>query len=152
MDEILGFDGPNFFLSNFSRHPVMLAGIQFPTVEHGFQAAKAFSDPLLLSKIMLAETPKDAKMLGRKAKLHPHWGQRLRYTTMRTLLRSKFQSIHLATMLIATDNALIVESNTWHDNVWGDCTCGRNSCSYAGFNLLGDMLMDLRSQLNPEIL
>jgi uncharacterized phage-like protein YoqJ len=65
---------------------------------------------------------------------------------MRDVLAAKFSDRGLAARLIATGDALLVESNTWCDQVWGDCTCPAHRAAPGG-NLLGLALMDLRDTL-----
>jgi predicted NAD-dependent protein-ADP-ribosyltransferase YbiA (DUF1768 family) len=50
----------------------------------------------------------------------------------------------LARLLCATGDIPLVEQNTWHDNYWGDCRCGRPSCGEPGKNYLGGILMAAR--------
>ncbi|WP_433258205.1 hypothetical protein ACQPYK_22785 [Streptosporangium sp. CA-135522] len=42
-----------------------------------------------------------------------------------------------------TGQAFLEEGNTWHDTTWGNCTCGRQSCTAPGANILRRMLMRL---------
>lgn len=53
------------FLSNFYPAPVSLDGVDYPTVEHAFQAAKTF-DPKQRAPIRNARTPSSAKSMARR--------------------------------------------------------------------------------------
>jgi predicted NAD-dependent protein-ADP-ribosyltransferase YbiA (DUF1768 family) len=47
--------------------------------------------------------------------------------------------------LIATDGSPLIEGNTWHDCIWGTCTC--TMCGGKGLNWLGRILMHVRDAL-----
>jgi predicted NAD-dependent protein-ADP-ribosyltransferase YbiA (DUF1768 family) len=61
------------------------------------------------------------------------------------VLEAKFADRDLADRLVATHPHKLVEGNTWHDQFWGDCHCGR--CPGEGENMLGVALMELRDKL-----
>jgi predicted NAD-dependent protein-ADP-ribosyltransferase YbiA (DUF1768 family) len=93
-----------------------------------------------------------AKKRGRTVTLKPNWDETERFKAMRTTLGYKFTGIpYLAKHLVDTGDAYLVEGNTWHDQVWGDCTCGRPSCAVPGKNYLGKLLMELREDLRKWI-
>ena len=55
-------------------------------------------------------------------------------------------------ILLSTNDAILIEGNTWHDNTWGDCSCGdRPECKKPGLNLLGKALMLVRKELQDEL-
>ncbi|MGH7964516.1 MAG: NADAR family protein [Candidatus Binatia bacterium] len=135
------------FLSNFHPHPLTISGVTYPTNEHAFQAAKT-TDPQQRRYIAEAQAPKAAEQRGREIHLRPGWGAYLRYTVMEYLIGKKFiAESALARMLIDTGNAVLIEGNARHDNLWGDCRCGRSSCEPVGANILGWMLMKRRAEL-----
>lgn len=136
------FEGEHAFLSNF--HP---GGPN--TVEHGFQANKTL-DSGWFNRILAAPTPGKAKRLGRKAPLRPDW-ENVKVPVMLDLLRVKFSVPALRERLLATGNAELIEGNTWHDNFWGDCTCGRPECQEPGNNTLGDLLMQVRAEIREAM-
>jgi hypothetical protein len=71
---------------------------------------------------------------------------------MTRIVEAKFnQNIGIAQRLIDTGDAELVEEGWWHDNFWGNCTCGRPQCKEAGFNQLGTILMSVRSLLQQDI-
>jgi len=70
--DILEFEGTYRFLSNFWPVKVELDGLEYPSVEHAFQAAKTL-DAREREKIRLAKSPADAKKLGRAVTLREGW-------------------------------------------------------------------------------
>ncbi len=142
---IASFDQENAFLSNFYPSPVVYEGVEYPTVEHAFQAAKTLDNAERV-RVRSAATPGLAKRLGRKVALRSDWEQ-TKIDIMRRLLVEKFKDGPLRTALLATDPAALVEGNRWHDNFWGDCRCQR--CSKRnGSNVLGNLLMEIREMLS----
>jgi len=142
------FSGDLEFLSNFSRYSCELDDVEYPTVENAFQAAKLPYPSDRVEHFKLNQvSPAEAKRIGRSVQLRPDWEQ-IKLPTMRLLLASKF-TFHsgLASMLVATGNLHLVETNTWHDQIWGDCICGASKCASPGQNLLGSSLMWLRFYL-----
>lgn len=146
------FGGPHRFLSNF--WPATVIGeddVAYPTVEHAYQASKTYR---LAWKQVIGELPANqaglVKQLGRYCTLRPNWeNDKLR--VMLDLLRQKFNIPELREQLIATGDAKLVERNWWHDNFWGDCTCGRDECAAPGLNHLGNMLMAVRLEVDPNL-
>ena len=137
------FRGPTYFLSNFYRHPVRIGDDVYPTAEHAYQALKA-DDPRERAWVVAAETPLIAKRRGRKVRVVSYWAD-IRILVMDQVLAAKFGDPELADRLLTTRPHTLVEGNTWHDQFWGDCHCGR--CPGAGENMLGFALMELRDTL-----
>lgn len=123
--------GDHSFLSNFYPHGNW-------TVEHHYQAAKT-DDPIWAARIINANTPGQAKKLGRKAPMRPTWDSE-KNVVMLSLLRIKFLWPDLAAALIATGDATLIEGNHWGDTYWG-------VCKGVGENHLGRLLMQVRSEL-----
>jgi ribA/ribD-fused uncharacterized protein len=141
---IVEFDGENEFLSNFYHSPIFYEGIVYPTNEHFFQAMKTL-DPEERKEIAAADTPGQAKRMGRSVTLRPDW-ERIKVDVMRTGLMLKFTDAALAKKLLDTGDEELVEGNWWHDNTWGNCHCPK--CSrLGGRNLLGMLLMEVRKEL-----
>lgn len=142
------FYGRWAFLSNFFPAVLTWEGITYPSAEHAYNAAKTL-DIGLQHAIAYAETPRLAKKMGRKlADLRPGWEGQVRFQAMAEILRAKF-TYHPARIqaLISTRDAVLIEGNRWHDQVWGDCYCGRLECLPAGRNCLGLALTALRESL-----
>lgn len=153
-DGIASFQGEYRFLSNFYPCSVVLDGVDYPSVEHAFQAAKARIDDVLvhfdphlgpLTKpvrmvIRSASTPGQAKRLGRKIKLRPGW-EDMRLEVMEGLVRQKFTNDWcLAERLLKTGDAELIEGNWWGDTFWG-------VCQGKGENNLGKILMRVREEV-----
>ena len=142
------FDGEFAFLSNF--YPSIITdeyGITYPTVEHYFQAQKTIN---IAERVAIAdaETPGRAKRMGRNVALRHDW-EAIKIDVMRQGLEMKFQDTNLRARLLETGSMPLVEGNVWHDNIWGDCQCGR--CVNApGRNILGKLLMDLRERVRTQ--
>ncbi|WP_306673705.1 NADAR family protein [Tahibacter caeni] len=127
--------------SNFSPHPIRLAGKRWPTSEHYFQAQK-FHDAAYAERIRQAHSPMDAAILGRdrRQKLRRDW-ESVKVEVMRTALRAKFtQHADLAALLLSTGDAKLIE-HTGNDSYWADGGDG------SGKNWLGRLLMELREAL-----
>lgn len=135
------FQGPYRFLSNFWPAMVQLDEVNYPTVEHAYQAAKTF-DPKWRLYVGNAPTPSSAK---RRAKdipfedIRKDW-RRVNEGIMLDLLRQKFASNKLRDQLLATGEEELIEGNTWGDTFWG-------VCNGKGQNRLGKMLMQIREEL-----
>ena len=136
------FAGEFSFLSNFHPAPIVFEGIQFPTSEHAFQAAKTL-DHAERQKIAWLDTPGKAKRAGRKVTLQPNWDI-IKGNIMRTIVRAKFQqNPDLAAQLVATGDAELIEGNNWGDTFWGVCR-GK------GRNILGKILQQVRAELKAD--
>jgi ribA/ribD-fused uncharacterized protein len=139
------FHGEFAFLSNFAPCEIEWDGKVWPTLEHAYQASKTL-DPAEQEAIRLAETPGRAKRLGGKATLTEDWPHR-RFDAMYTLLKIKFAKEPFRSQLLATDSALLIEGNDWHDQLWGDCVCEKH-IGTPGLNMLGELLMLIRWKLS----
>jgi len=137
---IANFDGKYAWLSNFAESPIEYEGIQYPTVEHAFQAAKTF-DGDKRAAIAELETPGKAKRAGRNLQLRTDW-EVVKMPIMFELLLLKFADPVLKASLLETGDCLLIEGNNWHDNIWGVCTC--DNCKCTGKNTLGTLLMAIR--------
>jgi ribA/ribD-fused uncharacterized protein len=141
---IKNFKGQYRFLSNFYPSIVTLDKLEYPTVEHAYQAAK--TENLKLREVIKnCETASVAKRLGYILKLRTDW-ETIKIFQMRNLLIQKFNIIELKEKLLQTKNINLIEGNYWHDNFWGNCTCQK--CTHiAGQNNLGKLLMEIRTEL-----
>jgi len=131
------FKGKYRFLSNFYLSPFSICGIQFITVEHFYQAMKT-NDYDDFTRIVTAETPGEAKKLGRNVMLREDW-EHIKEDVMFTGLEAKFnQNPDLKQMLIDIGSQVLQEGNYWNDKYWGiDLKTGK------GKNRLGILLMRL---------
>lgn len=139
------FEKENEFMSNFYRATFIFAGREWVTVEHAYQAFKS-RERILQDHIRGLSTPRLAKNAGRVVDMRNDWPQ-VKEPIMRQLVRAKFtQNEDMAEKLLRTGSEEIVEDNYWHDNIWGDCTCGKCH-DRVGQNLLGKILMEIRQEL-----
>lgn len=140
---ITNFSGEFEFLSNFFPVDVYHEGILYHSTEAAFQAAKTL-DVSMKQRIANAETPGQAKRLGRQVVLRIDW-EEYKDKVMLDLLRKKFaRGTDLAKRLNATGEAILIEGTTWHDQYWGVCTCPK--CGGKGRNILGQLLMIVRTE------
>lgn len=145
-EPITSFSGRYRWLSNFYVSPVVVASPHvtltpyiYASVEHAFAAAKA-KHRLDHEAVAGCSTPGKAKALGRKVEKWDDWDER-RVDVMANCLAAKFApGTALASMLIATGDAELVEGNHWNDIFWG-------VCDGKGLNNLGILLMSVRQRL-----
>ena len=112
------FEGEYRFLSNFHDSIVDVNHRMFASAEHAYQACKT-RDPVWQEDIRLARSPAMAKRLGRACPLRDDW-HIVKVNVMSHILRCKFaHGSALAEKLLATDDQMLVEGNTWNDTFWG---------------------------------
>ena len=144
---ITKFKGEFRWLSNFYLVPVVLDGMTFASVEHAYVAAKTL-DPQVRERIRRLPTAAQAKrfgrIIGKSIPFRPAWSNDIRIRLMRDLLRQKFTDPDLRQRLITTGAEELVETNFWHDQVWGRCSYA--TCGSAGANWLGRLLMQVREE------
>lgn len=135
---ITRFDGAHRFLSNFQPCRVVLDNVEYPSVEHAYQAAKTLD---LTARAFIASqtSPGRAKRAGRQVPMRDDW-ERVKLAVMLDLLRQKFAHADLRAQLIATSDDVLVEGNTWGDTFWG-------MCNGVGLNHLGRLLMQVRAEV-----
>lgn len=142
-NDITSFKGKYEFLSNFYMSPVSYGDIEYPSVEHAYQALKTLNLETRQTIANLA-TPGKAKKAGKSIELRPEW-ESIKQRVMLSLLLKKFHDPILRQMLLDTGDAELVEGNWWGDTYWGQCPVG------TGHNVLGRLLMAVRAQYQSEI-
>ncbi len=136
------FRGEYRFLSNFYPAPVVYEGINYPSVEHAYQAAKT-QDEAKRIQIAAMEKAADAKAAGRLVVLQPDW-EDVKLVVMKKLLRLKFaKDSDLAERLLDTGDEELAEGNNWGDAFWG-------VINGKGKNWLGKLLMKVRRELRKS--
>lgn len=135
------FQGKYRFLSNFWPAKVTLDNIEYPSVEHAYQAAKTL-DKSYRQKIFNCKSPGEAKRLGKRSPLRGDW-EEVKISIMTELLTQKFSHKHLELLLLETGEADLIEGNTWGDIYWG-------VCRGTGKNYLGKILVTLRETLKTK--
>lgn len=139
LDKIENFQSAAYrWLSNFWPVPVKLDGLEYPTTEHAFQAAKTL-DPKQRFLISALTDPGRAKQAGKKVTLRANWEQ-IKISVMRELLVQKFAIPELRERLLNTKDMILIEGNYWNDTFWG-------VCKGVGENHLGKLLMEIREEI-----
>lgn len=136
------FRGDFGFLSNFFESSLWVDGKQYRSVEHAYQAFKFGPGGDGHETVRNAKTPGIAKQLGKAALLPKDW-EDTKVDLMRRLVREKFKNPLLKTLLLATEDAELVEGNWWNDKFWG-------VCRGTGQNWLGKILMEVRAECKIE--
>jgi ribA/ribD-fused uncharacterized protein len=149
---ITRFTGEYRFLSNFWPCPVSLMLITYPSAEHAYQAHKVTSLDVRRSLASADLPAAEAKRWGKRQDLRPGW-ERVKKTIMLQVVLAKFiQHPDLAKLLAGTEDATLIEGNTWHDDFWGSCLCSR--CGEGdfsnGLNYLGQILMMARTIVRED--
>ncbi len=127
--------------SNFSRHPITVDGVLWPTSEHYFQAQKFAGTPFE-EEVRALPKPMLAAQMGRRRDLplRADW-EAVKDDVMLTALRAKFtQHPDLRALLLGTGDAHLIE-HTANDRYWADGGDG------SGRNRLGELLMQIRDEL-----
>jgi len=138
--KILQFKGKYGFLSNFASSSMIIDGKYYSTVENYFQSQKTL-DETESERIRLAMSPSAAKRLGRQCNMREDWDE-IKDEVMMKGLRAKFSRDNMREDLLATNNDILEEGNTWGDYYWGvDFNTG------IGENKLGKFLMQLRDEI-----
>lgn len=153
-DNVIVFFSQGSPLSNFHYAPFTVNNVNYTSNEQYIQASKAqlFDDDKTHAKIMQTSNPYDIKKLGNEVKnfVKQRWQQEAKKVAIAGCLAKFSQNGHLLEALIKTDGKLIGEASK--DSFWGvgkslsDETV-LDSTSWAGENLLGNVLMTVRDQL-----
>lgn len=154
-DDYFAFFGSKSPFSNFHVNDFVYHGTTFCCSEQAFMYAKAYimNDFEMANRIAShvlrgRETPLVYKRMGRKvANYDDSLWDKYRQRVMKSVLYSKFCEPSMRQLLIATGNRKIIEASPY-DHIWGagvslkDIDYKWNS--FAGENLLGRTLMELR--------
>jgi N-glycosidase YbiA len=140
--DIKGFFGPYCWLSNYHLVDIIFEDQVYKSTEHAYMASKTL-DPYARRAIQACATPKEAKQLGRRVKLRPHWDE-IKYDFMLQITRQKYDNSECRALLLATGDAYLEETNTWGDVYWG-------VCNGVGENNLGKIIMQVRDEINGSL-
>lgn len=132
------FRGEYRWLSNFHRVDVEFGGVRYPSTEHAYQAAKTL-DQLRRESIRVMPTCGMAKRAGQRLVLRADW-EFIKRDVMLELLRQKYRTPELRSLLLQTEDAVLIEGNTWGDTYWG-------VCGGVGENWLGRLTMQVRDEI-----
>jgi ribA/ribD-fused uncharacterized protein len=135
--------------------PFIYQGLEFKYPETFFQAMKVKKELLEIRKNISLMNPGQAKKFWRntynkKNYMREDWFN-INLDVMEYIIRYKFQegTSHFNRLIKTT--GLIVETNNWHDNWWGNCICGSKKCKEEGKNHLGLILTKVRDEYNENI-
>ncbi|MBA9859842.1 NADAR family protein [Ralstonia insidiosa] len=158
MHEIQGmtlFFGAEDALSNWHPAQFTYRGVEFTSVEQFMMYSKArlFSDDQTARKILSSREPREQKRLGREVR---GFDEAVWITKRKPIVtvgcREKFwQNPLLGEVLLGTDDTLLVEASPY-DRIygvglaWNDPRI-RDVSQWQGLNLLGEVLMEVRSWL-----
>ncbi|THH27317.1 hypothetical protein EUX98_g6868 [Antrodiella citrinella] len=139
-----GTEDPHYGFTNFSSHPVVYQGKEYPTSEHLFQSFKFHEyRPELAERIRIgSKYPSSALAEAHRLadEVRPDWFE-VNIEKMYETLRLKFsQHEGLRAELLSTGDAILVEASD-KDAFWGSGPNGQ------GRNELGKALMRLRDEL-----
>lgn len=142
LEAITVFDGEFAFLSNFFPCQIEFEGRIFQSSEHLFMSFKQDSEEWKDICAFGGFTPGQIKRKARKIELRPDW-EEIKVDCMKKAVMAKFsQSKELSIKLLLTDERQLVEGNVWKDTFWGvDLKTGE------GQNMLGKILMEVRTSL-----
>lgn len=134
------------YLANYSNYGFYKNGIFYKTVEHYYQSEK-FDDEDIKNKIINVETPKEASNIGRdRNNIRKDNFNSIKNKVMYEGILEKFrQNRNIAYKLIETRNREIAET-TVDEYYWG---IGKDK---TGQNIIGKILMQVRSKIKKEIL
>lgn len=142
MKTIKSFSGKYRFLSNFYLSTITIKHLEFNCVEQVYQCAKT-TNAFDYNKIYNEYSPGKQKKLGSKVEMEKNWEQVKVGVMFNAVLLKFMQNEKLRKQLIETDDAILIEGNTWGDVFWG-------KCDGKGKNWLGRILMIVRSLVaNP---
>lgn len=146
-NSITDFHDEHYWLDN-----MWLANIRwnnsltFHSVEQGFVYFKTRS-PEVRKAVLDEKDPYSCKAIGRTPGVMREDWDRIKFMIMAELVRRKFaQHEVLKRKLLNTGDLILIEGNTWDDNIWGHCICA-NCRDIPHQNMLGQILMGLRAEL-----
>jgi len=148
-DAITSFSGDYRFLSNFYPASIFYDGLDFPSVEHAYQASKTESR-MHREMIRDAKTPGQAKRMGRVVVVMPgYYTDGFSLSFMENFIVQKFVKHKvLRELLLRTGERQLVEGNSWGDRRWGMVLSGG---VWTGDNHLGIILMLVRGRIRQGV-
>ena len=136
--------------------PFEIAGVTYNTAEHYMMAHKAriFSDFGMEEKIIAANSPAEAKKLGRQVNGFDEqvWIKHRSSIVVEANIAKFSQHPQLKEFLLNTKNRILVEASPV-DRIWGiglaaDDPAAEDPNLWKGLNLLGFALMEVRAHLS----
>lgn len=152
------FFSENDIHSNFYPIEFEHEGHSFSSSEQAvmYRKAKLFGANTIADKILKAESPNEAKRIGRSKKIpfdEDVW-VRNRERIYYEVLIDKFKEPQLNKFLLETKNRILVEASPY-DKIWGAGLSEDNPLinypeQWPGKNLLGKILMQVRDYYNSD--
>lgn len=140
------YQGKNYWLNNFSPCQIVIFNVDKEerivavSVESAYHALR--SSDSKERREMAEMHPLEAKRYAYKHQLPPRADG---VKVMKKLLKQKFSNPELQDMLIRCPDNMFTFHNTWHDNLWGVCTCNNSMCmARTKHNHLGNLLKELK--------
>lgn len=130
------------WLSNFVPVSITLDEITYPSVEHAYMSAKS-DDPQWKNLCSSDVQPGYVKRESKKIKLVSNWDE-IKVQVMKDCLEQKFSKNPFKKLLVETGNCQIEEGNRWGDTFWGI-----DLYTNKGQNILGKLIMEIRSTIIP---
>lgn len=162
MANVIGFygqDGPYGCFSNFYEAHFIMDHRLFRWSEQYimYKKAELFGDQDMMHEIMLVDAPRFAKRYGRLVSgyVDEEWvAQRRELSTLGIYAKFKYNP-GIAKILLGTGDAIIAECSP-RDKIWGIGMSVsnpdiNNPQRWRGENLLGEILMDVRTMLRSEL-
>lgn len=148
-DAITRFRGDYFFLSNFYPCGILFDGLDYPTLEHAYQASKTTVQELRC-QIRDAKGPGAAKRMGKALAARPgFFTHGIAIETMEGLVTQKFvRHRTLRGLLLETGTRQLVEGYTGN-RTWGMV---HTEQGWEGDNHLGIILMLVRERIRRGVL
>lgn len=157
-DKFIFFWGNQDIYSNFYNSYFKHQGILFKCSEQAimYRKAKFFGADNIANQILKATTAKQCKELGRSRQIpfdETTWVA-VREFIYKEVLLDKFSNPKLKSQLLSTGDKVLAEASPY-DKIWGigmadDHPDVENPEKWKGLNLLGKVLMEVRSELNER--
>lgn len=135
------FSGEYRWLSNFEPCKIVFQGIEYPSVEHAYQSAKSDNADWKKECSNVNASAGYIKTKGKTVPLKSNWTD-VKIDVMKECLLQKYTQQPYKNKLIETGDTYIQEGNYWNDKFWGVCLK-----THKGYNFLGLIIMEIRSQL-----
>ena len=145
------FKGPNAWLSNFwpwegprligPPAAIFWKGVRYAAAEYLYQVTKGTNEADR-AHVLSQRTPGAAKRAGKDIIIRPDWGEIRRDVMLKIQVAKYAQNPALLQKLFETDDAELIEGNTWGDIYWGVDL----RLNY-GENWLGKIIMLVRDQV-----
>jgi ribA/ribD-fused uncharacterized protein len=140
----------------WTRSPFTADRIEYTCTEQFMMAEKArlFGDTEICQRILDTDSPRSHKALGRTVRgfVEKVWNQNREDIVYRGNIAKFSQNPDMLTQLLSTGDRVLVEASPL-DRIWGiglrgDDPRASDPSQWAGLNLLGEVLMRVRSELS----